>query len=126
MAKPPEPGPDWEEVAQRLDALPEEVQDTEAELKAAAGEGPGPDDTPALRCPAWDDDGAERLARVRRYAGDVEAGRRIRFVDRSRTLSGPERRTRAGAVDGSDGPGIVRQAGAGEEKTVVESVIQLW
>jgi hypothetical protein len=101
---------DWADVAARLGELPAPVEDIQAELRRARGEGPGPDDAPAMLC------GPERLARVRRYAADVAAGRKIRFVGRERTLSGPEGRTAAGAVDGSDGAGIVPHAGAGERK----------
>ena len=78
---------DWETVAAQMGELPGAAQDTEAELRAAAGEGPGPDDWPALQYAPSDEEGPERLARVRRYAADVTAGRPIRFVDRGRMLT---------------------------------------
>jgi len=89
-------------AAVRLDYLPE-TTDTETELRAAAGEGPGPDDAPGLPCAFWDSDGSERLARVRLYAGDVDHGRPIRFVPRGRVLSGP-----GATLDARGGPRVGR------------------
>lgn len=98
-----------------------EIETTEEELAKAMGEGPGPDDPPDLFCPAGDDDGPERLARVRRYAADIDRGQPIRFVPRERLLSRFEARTPAGAVDGPDRGRIGRQAGAGATEQGVDA-----
>jgi hypothetical protein len=96
---------DWEAVGRRMDEAPGENEPTEDELRRAAGEGPGPDDAPALRYPLWDIDAPEKLARVRRYAADIDRGRPIRFVRKETALCGPVSESRAGMARGRIGPG---------------------
>ena len=72
--------PDWLNVP--LTDEPLGPEDIEAELLTAMGEGPGPDDLPALFCPPWDEDAPARLARVRAYHSDVASGKPIAFIPR--------------------------------------------
>lgn len=96
----------------RMDDPAAEIESTEDELRRAMGESAGPDDAPALSCSAWDDEGPERLARVRRYAADIDKGRAIRFVEKETALCGPVSESPAGVAP-RGGSGRDRPAAAG-------------
>jgi len=86
-AEPPDPPVEIEfPNPARLIELPPAHEDTAAELAAAAGEGPGPDDMPDPVDP-WDVNHDEKLARLRLYSRDVLAGRRIVFIHKSTPLT---------------------------------------